>query len=72
MNRTVVQSSNVRSVGYDPSNKILEVEFKNGGIFHYHEVGENKHRELMSATSIGSYLHKNIKNRNDHKVTRHA
>lgn len=72
MNRIPVTSSNVKSVGYDPSNKVLEVEFKNGGIFHYHEITPTQHKELMSASSIGSYLHKNIKSRNDHKVTRYA
>jgi hypothetical protein len=61
MIRQPVQSSNIKSVGYDSQNKTLEVEFKSGGIFQYHNVNEDAHKNLLNADSIGSHFHKNIK-----------
>lgn len=54
--RTLVKSSNLASVGYDQAAKILEVEFNTGGIYQYHNVPENIHSGLMSASSHGSYF----------------
>ena len=60
MKRTAVKSSNLVSVGYE--NKTLEIEFKGGGVYTYENVPEEVYKGLISATSIGSYFHKNIKN----------
>ncbi|MEZ8159106.1 KTSC domain-containing protein [Vibrio splendidus] len=60
MERISVSSSNLVSVGYDADAMILEVEF-NSGIYQYYDVPEYVHQELMSAPSIGSYLHHNVK-----------
>ncbi|MBN2383963.1 KTSC domain-containing protein [bacterium] len=67
MNRTPVQSSNIRSVGYDPLSKILEVEFHGGVIYQYFNVPEGIFLAMISASSKGSYLHQNIKDRYHHK-----
>ena len=61
MERISVSSSNVASVGYDESSKILEVEFLKGGVYEYYDVPEYVYQELLSATSIGSYLAQQIK-----------
>jgi len=61
MNRTPVSSSNLASVGYDPENMILEIEFHNGGIYQYFNVPESVYRSLMSADSHGKYLWGNYK-----------
>ena len=61
MDRISVKSSNIKSVGYDNREGILEIEYKNGGIYHYLEVPAKKVAELHAADSMGSYLHKNIK-----------
>ena len=63
MERTPVSSSNVNSIGYDADTQTLEVEFKNGAIYHYFGVPEYEHDGLMSADSKGKYLHSHIKNR---------
>lgn len=60
MYRQSVNSSNIRSIGYD--NGILEVEFNSGGIYRYSNVPESIYQNLMSASSIGSYFASNIKN----------
>lgn len=60
MERVSVSSSNLVSVGYDVDTMTLEVEF-NSGIYQYYDVPKSIYQELMSATSVGSYLHHNIK-----------
>jgi len=63
VNRTPVRSSNIRSVGYDPETRILEVEFHTGGIYQYSGVPETIFQGLMRAVSKGSYFHDHIKDR---------
>lgn len=62
MERESVRSSNLKSVGYDDTNQILEIEFHHGGVYRYFGVFENVYDELMSANSKGSYFSSNIKN----------
>lgn len=63
MIRQPVSSSNLRSVGYDPTTRALEIEFNSGAIYRYDGVPANVHAGLMSASSHGSYFHENIKGR---------
>lgn len=63
MNRQHVQSSNLRSVGYDSSTSTLEIEFNSGGVYQYFDVPESVYSELMEASSKGSYFHENIKDK---------
>lgn len=61
MERQPVSSSNLASIGYDPSNETLEVEFKNGSIYRYLNVPSFEHERLMAANSHGVYFNANIK-----------
>jgi len=61
MKMTPVTSSNLASVGYDPPNRTLRIEFRNGGVYEYRDVPETEYQGLMSASSKGSYHHQNIK-----------
>lgn len=61
MQHTAVQSSNIQSVGYDPATKALEVHFKNGGRYRYHDVDAVTHSRLMAAKSVGAHFHEHIK-----------
>ena len=61
MHRTPVTSSSIRSIGYDAQSAILEVEFTSGDIYHYFNVSEYLHRELMKASSKGRFLDEFIK-----------
>jgi hypothetical protein len=61
MNRTPVASSNIASIGYDPRNLTLEVEFTDGSIYQYFDVPEAVYQEFMRAGSKGKFLHANIK-----------
>ena len=47
MDREKVRSSNLKSVGYNPSNSILEVEFQSGRIYHYLKVPFEIYDALM-------------------------
>jgi hypothetical protein len=60
MDRKKVNSSSIRSVGYDERNRMLEVEFNDGRIVQYSGVSAELHRRLMSAPSMVSYFRDNI------------
>lgn len=59
MNRKLVSSSNIESVGYE--NGTLEIAFIDGGIYQYLNVPEGVYSGLMAASSKGRYLHDYIK-----------
>lgn len=57
-----VSSSNVASVGYDLANQIMYVRFLAGTLYIYKNVNQAEFDGLLNAPSVGSYLHRNIKN----------
>lgn len=61
MQRTPVTSSNIASIGYDPKQEVLEIEFRDGCIYHYLAVPEMLYRGLMTASSHGNFLDTHIK-----------
>lgn len=63
MIRQVVQSSNLKSVGYDPAGQLLEIEFQSGGVYQYQGVPETVYTGLMAASSLGAYFHEHIRNK---------
>lgn len=62
MERYFVASSNVESIGYDPSSETLEVKFLNGAIYQYYGVPQNMYDRLIQTASKGRFLHTYIKN----------
>ena len=63
MQRLPVQSSNLKSIGYDLNSKILEIEFHHGGIYQYFDVPSQIYANLLSASSKGQYHASYVKNR---------
>ena len=61
MERIPVQSSDIRSVGYDSKTETLEVEFVSKSIYQYFRVPEDVYEGLMNASSKGGYFAKAIK-----------
>ena len=61
MNRTLVRSSKIRSVSYDPASLTLEVESHSGSIYQYSGVPEPISQDLMHASSKGSCFQDHIK-----------
>ena len=62
MERKPVTSSNVASIGYDPSSETLEVEFVNGSIYQYYNVPQSIYDSFRAASSAGKFLAYQIKN----------
>ncbi len=63
MLRKRIASSNILSIGYDPTSSTLEIEFHSGAIYQYVNVPESIYTALMSAPSHGSYFNRHIKDK---------
>ncbi|MDP2946641.1 MAG: KTSC domain-containing protein [Nanoarchaeota archaeon] len=61
MQRQLVDSSNIGSIGYDEPNEILEIEFKSGGVYQYWSVPKQVYESFMGAYSKGQFFRDNIK-----------
>jgi hypothetical protein len=61
MERQPVTSSNLRSVGYDPDSRTLEIEFQTGRVWRYAGVPPSVYSTLMAADSKGSYFNSLIR-----------
>lgn len=62
MERQYVSSSNIASIGYDPGNMVLEIEFLSGSVYQYYDVPQSIYDGLMAADSHGKFLAAYIKN----------
>ena len=63
VNKRVVSSSTIVSIGYDPKTETLEIEFGSGRVYQYYDVPANLHDEIMQAPSKGQYFNTYIKDR---------
>jgi hypothetical protein len=62
MDRLPVDSSLIRSIGYDFPNSVLEVEMiPSGRVYLYYDVPLSVYSELMAAESKGSYFNESIR-----------
>ena len=59
--RLEVESNYIRSVGYESSSQVLEIEMRRGEIYQYLDVPPEVYTELMKAPSHGRYFNANIK-----------
>lgn len=62
MMRNPVASTNLVSVAYDEPSQTLEVEFLNGTIYQYYNVGSALYEQFMQAPSKGQFLNVYIRN----------
>lgn len=60
IDRVLVQSSNIKTMGWKPD--VLEIEFLSGRIYQYSDVPLTVYTEMLDAPSKGEYFHANIKN----------
>jgi hypothetical protein len=56
-----VNSTAVRSVGYDAENWVLQIEFAGGKVYNYYRVPPDEHAKLVKAASIGTYVNREVK-----------
>ncbi len=61
MERIQVNSSNIRSIGYEASSSILEVEFTSNEVYQYLNVPEYLFQQFLNASSHGQFLNDNIR-----------
>jgi len=60
--REPMSSTNVASAGYDEASETLEVEFANGTIYQYFNVGPALYEQFLTAPSKGQFLNMYIRN----------
>jgi hypothetical protein len=60
MKRHPVQSSALKSLGYDGETETLEVEFHGGAVWQYLEVPQALYDGLRDADSKGAHFHAHI------------
>ena len=56
MKRISVESSNLRSIGYDVDAGKLEVEFKGGEVYEYSRISPQVWDNFLSASSKGKFF----------------
>jgi hypothetical protein len=62
VDRDYVDSTMIRSIGYDPSSGTLEVEFRtNGQVWQYYNVPESTYHEVRAAGSLGKAFNSRVK-----------
>ncbi len=61
MYRRPVDSTLIRSIGYDLASSVLEVEFVGGHVYEYEDVPLSIYSELMAAESKGTYFNDFVK-----------
>jgi len=61
MYRTPVNSSNIKSIGYDKISSVLEVEFTSGDVYQYFNVPEFLYQQFLQASSHGQFLNDHIR-----------
>jgi hypothetical protein len=59
--RVPVQSSSIKSIGYDLQSSSSELECVNDGIYIYSNVIEHVHKEFLAAESKGRYFQAKIR-----------
>lgn len=60
-----IQSTSIKSAGYDAEKQELHVNFHNTGHYVYHDVTPEKYEAFQMSSSKGSFLHNNIKNQHE-------
>ena len=62
MERQFIESSMIKSIGYDPNISVLEIEFRSGEVWQYFDFPESLWYEFESSESKGKFFHREIKN----------
>jgi hypothetical protein len=57
----VVDSSSLRSIGYDAATLILEVEFRNGSVYRYGNVPSELWARFRHAESLGKFFQEYVR-----------
>ena len=61
MTRARLVSSMMTSATYDPTSRVLEIEFATGALYQYVDVPFDVFHEMLAATSQGRFFHSRIR-----------
>jgi len=69
MKREPVESTAIKSIGYNEDKKLLEVEILGtGNIYQYKDVPLEEYFDFMDAKSLGEYYNRVIKENYEYRV----
>jgi KTSC domain-containing protein len=63
LHRRPLESTAIRSVGYDPARRHLDIEFAGGAVYRYLGVPPREYAALLAAESHGRYVNTRIRDR---------
>lgn len=63
MERTAVRSTDIAIIGYDQNQKILEIAFRAGSVYHYLNVPADVYQTFMKAPSHGTFFQSQIRDK---------
>jgi KTSC domain len=66
MKTIAVDSTTLRTVGYDAERQLLQIEFQDRSLYQYFAVPAGLYEELMQAPSKGAYFNRSIRPRFDY------
>lgn len=72
MKTIAVDSTTLRTVGYDAERQLLQIEFQDLSIYQYFDVPAAVCEELMQAPSKGAYFNRSIRPRFDYALANAA
>jgi len=61
MTRARLMSSMMTSAGYNPTSRVLEIEFATGAVYQYVDVPLDVFEEMLDAPSQGQFFHSRIR-----------
>ena len=72
MKTIAVDSTTLRTLGYDAERQLLQIEFQNHSIYQYFEVPQAVYEELIQASSKGAYFNRSIRPHFDYLLVKAA
>jgi hypothetical protein len=60
MDKIEIESSTIKSIGYDDALNFLEVSYKKGTTYRFYDVPQDLFEDLMESKSKGKFLRENI------------
>lgn len=61
IDNTPVQSSAIKTVGYDPSTRTIHVEFRSGGTHRFRPFTQQEFERFRDADSLGKHFHSHVR-----------
>ena len=70
MKTIAVDSTTLRTVGYDAECQLLQIEFQDRSLYQYFDVPAALYEKLMHAPSKGAYFNRSIRPRFDYALVK--